>query len=484
VEIKAGWARTWGSNAMNTMSSIAVDADNNVLVVTNLGGEGDLDPGPDEVKVQYNSFLSLSKYASCGDFLWGLSWYGNRGVTYMENGLATDGEGNIYISGTFAGKVDLDPGPDMSQHEALGESDIFLLKLNKDGIFIWGRTWGGDDNGGQSESAPGVAIDDSGGVYVTGKIFESADMDPGPGRVMQPDSSDIQQEFILPDGKTQTAKINVQQPTFLSKFTSDGDFQWSRAWGGDQPGEIPGAYDVAVDQSGYVYAVGGYSGMVADLDPGPGIIRGDAYSNGQFLNKFDSTGSLIWSRSWDDYGYIRVATQGSDRVLVSSYYNLKSFTPLGDMEWDKDWMFSTDNPDVAIFGTPDVAANSDGRIVVTGALVTTTDLDPGTATAEFSPSGGSDAYLLDFNAAGEFQWAQTWGSDSPGIPVDASGSMRYFAVDGAYSVAFGRNGSIYVGGTYIGTADLDLGPGVDNHTATSYYGMFLMKFPPDGNWSP
>ncbi|MBF0423246.1 MAG: DUF4347 domain-containing protein, partial [Magnetococcales bacterium] len=79
---------------------------------------------------------------------------------------------------------------------------------------------------------------------------------------------------------------------------------------------------VVVDQSGYVYTTGRFSGSV-DFDPGPGefILNGSG-SNTAFIQKVDSDGNLIWAKGFgvngnssgdgiavDNGGYVYIAGQ-------------------------------------------------------------------------------------------------------------------------------------------------------------------------------
>src|SRR3990172_6312942 len=56
--------------------------------------------------------------------------------------VAVDTEGNLYVAGTFFGIVDIDPGTEVDQRLTKGASDIFLVKLDRMGGFVWGRTLG------------------------------------------------------------------------------------------------------------------------------------------------------------------------------------------------------------------------------------------------------------------------------------------------------------------------------------------------------
>ena len=44
-------------------------------------------------------------------------------------GVAVDGSGNIFITGSYSGSIDFDPGPLVDHHDNAGLRDAYLLKL-------------------------------------------------------------------------------------------------------------------------------------------------------------------------------------------------------------------------------------------------------------------------------------------------------------------------------------------------------------------
>ena len=58
-------------------------------------------------------------------------------------GIATDSMGNVYTTGSFDGSFDFDPGVGTYNLTADSE-DVFVLKLGRDGSFLWARNMGGN----------------------------------------------------------------------------------------------------------------------------------------------------------------------------------------------------------------------------------------------------------------------------------------------------------------------------------------------------
>ena len=328
----------------------------------------------------------------------------------------------------------------------------------------WAKTWGGGDGG---DDGDGVAVDQSGNIYVAGSFMSTVDFDPGGGV----------------DNHISTGVIDV----FLSKFDSSGTFLWARTWGGSGWDE---GYGVDVDDTGNVY-VTGYFNETVDFDPGSGT---DNHTSGGwedvFLSKFDPSGSFLWARTWGgstlDEGY-SVAADGSGNAYVTGCFNdtvdfdpasgidnrsshggadifLSKFGPSGGFLWARTWGGTYDQD--SGFG---VAADVSGDTYVTGVfLQDTVDFDPGAGVDNHASNGDHDVFLSKFGSSGDFVWARTWG-----------GIYR----DRGDSVAVVGSGTSYVAGTFFkDTVDFDPGSGVDYHTPKGDLGIFLSKFVPSGDF--
>ncbi len=259
-----GWVRTWGGGSDEYCGGVAIDGSGNAYVTGRFGRAADLDPGPgvDEHTSNGESDIFLSKFDSEGDLQWARTWGGDE--RDFGIGLTVDVSGNTYTTGDFQGTVDFDPGPGVDEHSSLGGYDIFLCKFDSSGVFQWASTWGGffDDRG------YAVTIDGSGNAYITGYFYGIVDFDPGTGV----------------DEHSSLGKNDI----FLSKFDSNGEFQWAHTLGGyfNDAG-----IEVAIDGRGNAYVTGRFNGTV-DFNPGPGV--DEHTSNGNydiFLSKFSTDGN-------------------------------------------------------------------------------------------------------------------------------------------------------------------------------------------------
>jgi hypothetical protein len=257
------WAKTWSASG----KGVVVDSSGNVYVTGLFGTSVDFDPGPGVESHTSNGDYDvfLSKFDSSGDFLWAKTWGGNyKDCSY---GVAGDGTGSVFVTGSIGSTADFDPGSGVDNHSG----GAFLSKFDSSGNFIWAKTWGG--SGG--ENANGVATDSTGSAYVTGYFSGTVDFDPGSGA----------------DNHTS----NGESDAFLCKFDSSGNSLWAETWGGIGWDTASG---ISVDSSGSLYVTGDFYGTV-DFDPGSGVdnqtIRGES---GAFLSKFGSSGNFLWAETW------------------------------------------------------------------------------------------------------------------------------------------------------------------------------------------
>ena len=434
-------------------------------------GTVDFDPGPgvddhtSSISTQADAFLS--KFDPDGNFIWARTW----GGTDNDKGfsLVIDSANHIYVTGFISnskgGPTDLDPGPGEDLHTVNGYEDAFLSKFDSDGNYIWGRNWG-------SANGHSVSIDGLGDEYVTGFFQGTVDFDPGPGSDEHSSGGD------------------GTSSCFLSKFDQSGNFIWARTWG--EPKWTSGK-SVASDKFGNAYTAGQFDGTV-DFDPGPGVdnhtTNGSSYN---FLSKLDSDGNFAWARTWgqsiemenkdipsvaiDASGdaYVAGAFEGTvdfdpgpgddSHTAIGSDAFLSKFDSNGNFIWADVW--GGNSWDYA----QSIAMGNSGDLYVTGEYSDSVDFDPGAGTDIHLGIGAFDIFLSKFDLDGNFTWARTWGAPE-----------NYDYSDWAYSVGVDNLDNPFVTGFFRFPTDFDPGPGIDTLTAQGIGGVFLSKFPPDGNW--
>lgn len=165
------------------------------------------------------NYRFITKYDVNGNFKWTKTFPGSVNENYQDPtpAIAIDSIGNIYLSGIFRGifgdKLDFDPGPDVfylkpwrKEHYASeNTSDIYILKFDSDGNFIWAKGIGGQFR----DNVSAFCLDGRGNVYLCGDFRSTVDFDPGPDTVNLSTDNDI-----------------ANNGNFILKLNSDGNFVW------------------------------------------------------------------------------------------------------------------------------------------------------------------------------------------------------------------------------------------------------------------
>ena len=199
---------------------------------------------------------------------------------------------NVYLTGTFAGTIDFDPGPGVFNITSTSiYYDIFIAKYNISGNLVWvgsiGSSIGNWENLGLS-----LTIDPAGNVYTTGCFSGEADFDPGPGVYnLTPPANDYTNIFIL-------------------KLDAMGNFVWAKQIG-DGYTIIMGTA-ILLDDSLNVYTTGRFASNL-DFDPGPGTfyMNDGGYYN-VFISKLDSAGNFIWAKEFYGTGHDSATAMTAD----------------------------------------------------------------------------------------------------------------------------------------------------------------------------
>jgi hypothetical protein len=166
---------------------IAVDGTGAVAVTgvfgsaSNVNQHNDFDPGTGVVRLANNGNddIFVARLAPNADGSMKLSWARDIGGPNADwaRGVAVDGAGNVYTTGSFIGPVDFDPGSGTYVIAGYGGRDIFVSKLTASGNFAAAAALGGSMN----DDGVAIAVDGSGNVYTTGGFRGTADFDPGSG---------------------------------------------------------------------------------------------------------------------------------------------------------------------------------------------------------------------------------------------------------------------------------------------------------------
>jgi gliding motility-associated-like protein len=207
-----------------------------------------------------------------GNFLWAAS----LGPDSEGYSVATDNQDNVVLTGNFSNTIDFDPQSGVQNITAIGNKDIYLLKLNPEGEFVFVKTWGSSG----IDRAQSVLVDDNDQIYLSGYASGTVlDMDPGYG--------------------VEEISFTFPNESFLLKLSPFGDFIWARHLQGRNNHF---GHSTSINAAGEI-ATSGYFNGVYDFDPGPGDATMSAVSSWDvYLQLFSADGEHLWVKTFGGNG--------------------------------------------------------------------------------------------------------------------------------------------------------------------------------------
>jgi hypothetical protein len=168
------WAKTLvGSTGNNITESLAIDPSNNIYLTGAFQKAVDFNPDPNTSALITSSFSNnndayVLKLNQNGIFQWVriLKLNSSNGGVGIE-GIGLDNSNSIFLTGTFRGTVDFDPGPDTTLVSVVTTNapDGYVMKMNSNGAFAWVNRLGSSN----LENMSALAMKSNGNVVVAGK---------------------------------------------------------------------------------------------------------------------------------------------------------------------------------------------------------------------------------------------------------------------------------------------------------------------------
>ncbi len=291
------WAKSGGGPGLEITYGISVDGSGNVLASGMFSSTCNFDPGASNYSLTSNGNLEahVMKFDNNGNFMWA------RGIGGTQEdrsyAVTTDAAGSVYFAGYLKVTVDLDPGPGTSMVTAIGFEDIFVVKLNASGNFVWGKHLGS----GSQDIVWGMCSTPT-GIILTGNASGVIDFDPGVGVV--------------------NLTSNGVSDVFIWQLDTAGNFLLAKNMGGNS-GDL--GQSVTTDNFGNIYCSGYIGSAVADFDPGAGTFNLINAGVGRdiFISKLDPAGNFLWAGSIGDtlhdlsYG---VDVDNAGNIFATGYF--------------------------------------------------------------------------------------------------------------------------------------------------------------------
>lgn len=244
--------------------AIRVDNLGNVYSMGGFSGTCDFDPGAGVTNLTVPSGKSgkfISKLNSAGQFVWVKSIIYSGSIAVMD--MVTGDSGRVFISGSFKGTIDFDPGTGVTNLSSYNTTypDAFVMCVKSSGDFEWANSYGGydEDNGAVLD------VDNLGKLYVGGKfIGSSVDFNSGPG--------------------TAILSSPTRFASYVLKLEPNGSFLSVAGILGQGSNILNTLF---VDNSQNIYVGGGFSDST-DFDPGSGSnwIYGYPFERSAYLAKY------------------------------------------------------------------------------------------------------------------------------------------------------------------------------------------------------
>ena len=203
------WAKRAGGTRTDLGRGIAVDGSGNSYVTGKFSLSATFGPGEtNETTLTGAGWddIFVAKYDASGALVWAKR-AGGTGLD-VGVGIAVDGSGNSYVTGSFRGSPTFGPGEtNETTLTSAGDIDIFVAKYDASGALVWAKRAGAPS---LNDFGRGIAVDGSGNSYVTGLFEDSATF--GPGEINE---------------TTLTGFVDI----FVAKYDASGDLVWAKRAG-------------------------------------------------------------------------------------------------------------------------------------------------------------------------------------------------------------------------------------------------------------
>lgn len=384
--------------------------------------------------------------------------------------VATDSKGNVYYLGNFYSQsANFGGSPTLhNQAYAAGNygSEIFLVKYDSCGTFIWAKQAGGKND------AHGTCIttDDSGYVYIGGY-------------------SNCDTLFL---GTTKLINVGGSSNAFVAKYNSSGIAQWVKGGGGNAQNYLQA---IALDGSKNIYVTGSFNSDT--LTFGSTILKnGYSGNNGDiFTAKFDNNGNIQWLQGGEgngvDVGYgigtdaagnVYVAGTfgspyirfGTDSVANSGYNDIfvVKYNTSGAVQWLKGAGAPDDDQALGL------ASDATGNVYITGHIGSSaTPVTFGTGVSlTNSVTNSLTMFIAKYDNTGAALWARSGKPNGYtlnmgyGIKLDAGGNPNVIGFFGSDSLNLGA----------VSVYNSSLTSGTSGNDSTD---IFVAKYKSNGNVS-
>lgn len=436
------WATYFGGTQTEWTTSVSIDGSDNVYLAGYTNSQGLATTGAYQTSILGDSDAFIAKFQSDGTLLWA-TYYG--GVS-LDQAFAVkpDKDNNVYLTGLSHSQNLTHNG-----HQQIfggGANDVFLVKFDSSGTYLWSTYYGGIGN----DQGYGVATDEQGNVYIGGR------------------TGSINNISTVGAHQTSYAGGTNWGDGFLVKFNGNGDRIWATYFGGSNEDFGRG---VATDNQGSIYLVG-RTNSANGITSGSGSHQNNLSGGVDgFLVKFNPDGMKEWSTYYggfnddeayavhaDRYDFVFICgrTNSTNAIAYNGYQNnlggdrdgfIAGFDPSGTLLWGT--YYGSTNYDNA----SGITSDKYGSLYIAGG----TESLGGIAMNGFQNSLGGmrDAMLVKFESINLSASNPSLKKCSNVFPNPASDNLTISGISSGQVIAYNSLGELVLSSNFSNTISLN-----------------------------
>ncbi len=351
-----------GGIGFESISGIQIDDQDHIVCAGQFQGSANLPGVGLQTSAGYEDIFII-QLDSNGETMWHKT-LGNS-VSNVVSDFDLDNEGNIVLTGYFAGAMDFDPQETTAELTSAGSWDVYVLKLGSDGSYQWAQKVGSSEldqafhicttptgqivsafrlNGNSiyATSPAGMPIASAQSlcfiqfqpdgtfewlrqipdVYASQLHIKALESD-SQGNIIHAGVFTGTRDFDYSEGQYEMTSVTGYFDGYVAKINASGDHVWAKSIGGFEEDAIQA---IAIDQVDHIHLTGSFISESMNLAPGEEIAHTVTRQGTQdfFQWALDTDGhyvSHLHLASTSMSKGMDIASNLSDEIIVSLTFN-------------------------------------------------------------------------------------------------------------------------------------------------------------------